>query len=517
MPPILSLQKVTKQYPGVVALSSVDFTLDQGEVRALLGKNGAGKSTLVKILSGAVQPDSGEIRIDDKPVSIPNPRAAFELGICTVYQEMSLVPGLTVAENILLGRWPQLRVGAFSMIDRGKIRKMAKAALDQLEVNLNLDDEVSRLSIAQQQLVEIAKAISFSPRVMVLDEPTSALPASEVAVLHKVVRRLAQQGHGIIYVTHRLQEIPHVADTVTVLRDGKVTGTIPVADATPRRIAQMMIGADWQPSEWGTQSTPGEVKLAVRHLNREGWLNDVSFDLHAGEVLGIAGLLGSGRTELVRAIFGADAIDSGEIQVKGTVVAHPSPERMKKHGVGLTPEHRKRQGLILPFAVMDNLTLASLNRVSVRGILQPQREQTLAKNMVDSLSIKTASLSVPTGTLSGGNQQKVVIGNWLNTLPDVLLMDEPTRGIDIQAKEQIFRLVRELVQRGIGVLFISSEIEEVMEVADRILVMNRGYLTHQFRRGEIDLETLMTLVMEEVGHGQDGTSPSPASRMESHA
>ncbi|MCC7162792.1 MAG: sugar ABC transporter ATP-binding protein [Anaerolineae bacterium] len=517
MPPILSLHQVTKQYPGVLALDNVDFSLDKGEVRALLGKNGAGKSTLVKILSGANQPDSGEIRIDDKPVSIPDTRAAFDMGICTVYQEMSLVPGLTVAENILLGRWPQLRLGAFSMIDHAKIRKIARGALDQLEVTLNLDEQVSRLSIAQQQLVEIAKAISFSPRVMVLDEPTSALPAGEVAVLHKVVRRLAEQGHGIIYVTHRLQEIPRVADTVTVLRDGKVVGTIQVAEATPKRIANMMIGADWQPTEWGAKSNPGAVKLAVRHLNRKGWLNDVTFELYGGEVLGIAGLLGSGRTELVRAIFGADAIDSGEIQVNGTIVSHPSPNRMKANGIGLTPEDRKRQGLILPFAVLDNLTLASLNRLNIHGILQRQRAQGLAMGMVESLSIKTASLSVPTGTLSGGNQQKVVIGNWLNTQPDVLLMDEPTRGIDIQAKEQIFHLVRDLAQQGIGILFISSEIEEVLEVADRILVMNRGYLTHQFRRGEIDLETLMTLVMEEIGHGQDTASTSPASVAAPHA
>jgi sugar transport system ATP-binding protein len=500
MAAILALEKVAKQYPGVVALDNVDFFLEQGEVRALLGKNGAGKSTLVKILSGAVRPDSGEIRIDGKLVTIQSPRDAFQQGICTVYQELSLVPGLTVAENITLGRWPKQRVLGMDIpaIDHRHIRKIAQAALDQLEVNLKLDEIVSRLSVAQQQIVEIAKAISFDPRVLVLDEPTSALASHEVEVLHRVVRRLAKQGHAIIYVTHRLQEIPHVADSVTVLRDGKHIGTISAAEATPARIANMMIGADWQRTDWGAGGEVGEVKLSVRNLTRDGSLRDVSFDLRAGEVLGIAGLLGSGRTELVRAIFGRDPVDSGEIQVNGETVAHPSPTTMKARGVGLTPEDRKRQGLVLSFSVQDNLTLACMNRISVQGVLQKQRERALAREMVDSLGIKTPSLGVLTGTLSGGNQQKVVVGNWLNTLPSVLLMDEPTRGIDIQAKEQIFSLVRELARRGIAVLFISSEVEEVLDVSDRILIMNRGRITGEVMRDAVNVEKLLEMVMEEI-------------------
>jgi ribose transport system ATP-binding protein len=493
MAAILALEKVAKQYPGVVALDEVDFFLEQGEVRALLGKNGAGKSTLVKILSGAVRPDSGEIRIDGKLVTIQSPRDAFQQGICTVYQELSLVPGLTVAENITLGRWPKQRVLGMDIpaIDRRHIRKIARTALDQLEVDLKLDEIVSRLSVAQQQIVEIAKAISFDPRVLVLDEPTSALASHEVEVLHKVVRRLAKQGHAIIYVTHRLQEIPHVADSVTVLRDGKHIGTISAAEATPARIANMMIGADWQRTDWGAGGEVGEVKLSVRNLSRDGLLRDVSFDLRAGEVLGVAGLLGSGRTELVRAIFGRDPVDSGEIQVNGETVAHPSPTTMKALGVGLTPEDRKRQGLVLSFSVQDNLTLACMNRISVQGVLQKQRERALAREMVDSLGIKTPSLGVLTGTLSGGNQQKVVVGNWL-------LMDEPTRGIDIQAKEQIFSLVRELARRGIAVLFISSEVEEVLDVSDRILIMNRGRITGEVMRDAVNVEKLLEMVMEEI-------------------
>ena len=498
MAPILALEQLSKRYPGVVALDHVDLTVEKGEVRALLGKNGAGKSTLVKILSGAVHPDSGRILIEGNPVTIAGPRAAFEQGICTVYQEMSLVPGLTVAENILLGRWPQQRLVGLSVINRKAIRPIAQAALDQLEVSIDLDEQVSRLSVAQQQLIEIAKAISFNPRVLVLDEPTSALAAGEMEVLHKVVRRLAEQGHAIIYVTHRLQEIPRVADTVTVLRDGKLIGTIAASEATPARIANMMIGADWQRTEWGAGGQTGEVKLAVRRVNRKGLLHDVSFEVRGGEVLGLAGLLGSGRTELVRAVFGLDPIDSGEIYVKGKLVKHLTPITMKANGVGLTPEDRKRQGLVLIFSVQDNLTQASLNRFSVRGVLQKARGTALAKEMVKALDIKTPGLGVSTGTLSGGNQQKVAVGNWLNTLPDILLMDEPTRGIDIQAKEQIFSLVRDLARRGLAVLFISSEIEEVLDVADRILIMNQGRITSEVKPDETDLETLLALVMEET-------------------
>ena len=497
MPPILALEQLCKQYPGVIALDHVDFTMEKGEVRALLGKNGAGKSTLVKILSGAVHPDSGTIRIDGQPVTISSTGDAFHQGICTVYQELSLVPGLTVAENILLGRWPKQRILGLSVINRKAIRPIAKAALDQLEVSLDLDEQVSRLSVAQQQLIEIAKAISFNPRGLVLDEPTSALAANEVDVLHKVVRRLAEQSHAIIYVTHRLQEIPHVADSVTVLRDGKDMGTITAAEATPAVIANRMIGADWQRTEWGTGGQPGEVKLAVRNLNRKGLLHDVSFEVRGGEVLGIAGLLGSGRTELLRAIFGLDKMDSGEVYVKGELMRDPTPLSMKAHNVGLTPEDRKRQGLVLLFSVQDNLTLASLNRFSSRGVLQRSRGATLAREMVKSLDIKTPGLGVATSTLSGGNQQKVVVGNWLNTLPEILLMDEPTRGIDIQAKEQIFHLVRHLASQGLAVVFISSEIEEVLDVADRILVMNQGRITGEVKPDEIDLEELLARVMEE--------------------
>lgn len=496
---ILILEGIYKRYPGVVALDHVDFTLEAGEVRALLGKNGAGKSTLVKILSGAVRQDSGTIKLDGRSIMIDSPRDAFDQGIYTVYQEMSLVPGLTVAENILLGRWPRRNVlGVGRMVDHQAIRRVAAKALEELEVDINLDEKVSRLDVAEQQIVEIAKAISFDPRVLVLDEPTSALAASEVSVLHRLVRRLVTQGRAVIYVTHRLQEIPHVADTVTVLRDGLNVGTITVDEATPERISHMMIGFDWQRTERERDNHIGQAKLSVSGLSRKNVLHDVSFNVRGGEVLGIAGLMGSGRTELLRAIFGLDPVDSGTIAVDGEVVRAPSPIAMKLHGVGMTPEDRKHDGLVLSSSVKTNLTLASMHLMSNVGVLDFDREQAMADDMVENISIKTSNLNVKVRTLSGGNQQKVVIGNWLNTQPSVLIMDEPTRGIDIQAKEQIFDLMRDLAQRGLAVLFVSSEIEEVLDVADRILIMNQGRITGEVLPDQINLEALLALVMEEV-------------------
>ena len=379
MTPILALEQVSKQYPGVVALDRVDFNLEQGEVRALLGKNGAGKSTLVKILSGAVHPDSGTIRIDGQPVTIADPQDAFEQGICTVYQEMSLVPGLTVAENILLGRWPHRRRA-------GPVRHQPlKGPADRqgrARPTRSLDQSGRGGWPAQRGTTATDRnrqgASRCSPRVLVLDEPTSALASGEVDVLHRVVRRLAEQGQAIIYVTHRLQEIPHVADSVTVLRDGRLIGTITAQEATPARIAKMMIGSDWQRTEWGGQTQVGEVKLAVqkpeprrgaeRHFVRGARRRGARARRPAG--------LGPHRARARH--FRAGPGGRGEIYVKGERVSHPTPENMKTHGVGLTPEDRKRQGLVLPFSVRDNLTMASMDRFSVSGVLQRSRASEMA-------------------------------------------------------------------------------------------------------------------------------------------
>lgn len=493
MPPTLEVQNITKQYPGVRALDGVSLSVNAGEVRALLGKNGAGKSTLIKILSGAQSPDSGSILIEGKPVSLSNPTDSFSVGIGTVYQEMSLIPGLTVAENILLGRWSQVGLG---IIDRRRTLAVAREALDTMGANLDLNAVVSSLSIPERQIVEIAKALSFKPKVLILDEPTSSLPQAEVAHLLTLIRKLAASGVAVIYVSHRLQEIPQVADSVSVMREGSLIGTIPVAESSPEIIANMMIGDTWNKGySHSGERRQEEPILSVKHLKIKHYLDDVSFDLHGGEVLGIAGLLGSGRTELLHAIFGLQDYDDGVIEVDGVPVRKPSPALMREKGIGLTPEDRKLKGLVLPLSVEDNLVLSSMNRISTRQVISPKKRRSLAQAVRESLAIKTASLATPVEQLSGGNQQKVVIGKWLNAQVRVLMLDEPTRGIDIQAKDQVYTLVRRLATEGVGVIFVSSELEEVIEVADRILILNRGRFRAEIPGADANLEHILTLAM----------------------
>ena len=496
--PILKVEKICKNYTGVRALDNVDFELQAGEVRALLGKNGAGKSTLVKILSGATSPTSGSISLNGQPITIHSPSDAFSAGIATVYQEMSLVKGLTVAENILLGRWPQKNILFLKVIDQKQMLDRAKEALELMGVNLSLKEIVGHLNVPEQQLVEIAKAVSFHPKVLILDEPTSALPQAEVDHLLKLVRQLAKNGVAVIYVSHRLQEIPRVADSLTVLRDGQLIGTIPTKEATPEKIANMMIGGEWTKTlvEFHEVEKKDPV-LSVIDLNRSKYLHNISFDLYKGEVVGIAGLLGSGRSELLRAIFGLDPIDSGTICIDGVPIHNPSPTEMKDRGLGLTPEDRKAQGLVMVLDVADNLTLSCFDRISNNQIISLSKRDNLATQMVDAMTIQTPSLETPVLSLSGGNQQKVVIGKWLNAQVRILLMDEPTRGIDIQSKEQVYKLVRDLAEQGISVIFVSSEVEEVVKVSDRILILNQGRICSEIPASQADLEQVLALCMKE--------------------
>jgi ABC-type sugar transport system ATPase subunit len=495
--PILRVENICKHYPGVQALKGVDFELKAGEVRALLGKNGAGKSTLVKILSGATSPDSGKIFVEGKEISIRSPGNAFAAGIATVYQEMSLIKGLTVAENILLGRWPRWRMIGVQVIDQERTLEEASKALAMMGVSLNLRELVSRLSVPERQMVEIAKAVSFKPKVLILDEPTSALPQAEVDLLLALVRRLAENGVAVIYVSHRLQEIPRVADSLTVLRDGQNIGTIPIQEGTPETIANMMIGGEWAKTLVEHRAVKTEARLSVRNLSRKRYLHNVSFDLNVGEVLGIAGLLGSGRTELLRAIFGLDPIDEGTILLDGIQLSNPNPRMMKAHGVGMTPEDRKGEGLVLPMSVGDNLILSCFERISRNNMISSQSAKNLANEMVEAMSIQTPNLEAKALSLSGGNQQKLVIGKWLNSKVKILLMDEPTRGIDIHAKEQVYSLVRELAKEGISVIFVSSELEEVINVSDRILVLNQGRIVCELPAAQADLEQVLALAMKE--------------------
>lgn len=493
----LQTTRLRKVYPGTVALDDVSLTFEAGSVSALVGKNGAGKSTLVKILSGATDATAGQVFLDGLEVRFRSPKDAFDRGMATVYQELSLIPELTVGENILLGRLPKRRGLGGIAVDWPKVYERADAILRSLNVDLDVNVKAGRLSVAQQQVVEIAKAMSFHPSVLMLDEPTSALAHHEVAGLFDLVRKLSGQGVAVVYITHRLQELEDIADTVSVLRDGRFVGKVPVAEATPKRIVEMMFGETVQKSRPAGLEVRREPVLEVRHLSMKGRLTDVNLTLYKGEVLGIAGMLGSGRTEVLMSLFGAMRFDEGEILVEGRTVRSPTPARMKRAGMGLTPESRKEQGIVLLLSTLDNACLAALDRVSRHGVIWKGLQREVVERTVRDLQITVADIEQPISSLSGGNQQKVVVGNWLNTKPRIMLFDEPTRGIDVQAKQQVFQIIWRLSMRGISSIFVSSELEELLEVCHRIVVMRKGRLVGEVDATGLQLEQLFAMCMED--------------------
>lgn len=485
---------LSKSYPGVDALKGVDLALAAGEVRALLGKNGAGKSTLVRILSGAEVPDSGALRVAGRRVDVFTPAHATTLGVATVRQELSLVPELSVAENIFLGRWP--RRGRAWFIDQDAVRREAAAVLAEFGVRIDPAAKVCKLSTAQQQLVEIARGLSFKPTVLILDEPTSSLPDSEVEILLRAIRALARRGVAIVYVSHRMDEIQQIADRVTVLRDGRHIETLPIADAPTAEIVRLMTGgATTAPGRAGLHRSTGRVALQVNGLASAAKLKGVSFEVREGEIVGLAGLLGSGRTELLRAIYGLDPVVAGRIEIFGRHVADRSPRAMLRHGVGLAPEDRKKEGLVLDMSISNNLVLSSLHKVVRAFLLSRRRQAQLSRQAVARVSVKLASLLDPVRALSGGNQQKVVLGKCLNADVKVLLLDEPTRGVDIEAKGQIYELLRRWVAQGAAVVVASSETEELMHLCDRLLIMKDGAIAGERSVARADLAEVMAVAM----------------------
>jgi len=487
---------IRKEYPGTVALDKVSVKFERGSVHALIGKNGAGKSTLVKILAGAVRATGGQILIDGREVELRSPTDAFDKGIATVYQELSLVPELSVAENILLGRLPGRKGFGGVVIDWPEVFTRAEAVLDDMQVSLDVRARAAELGVAQQQVVEIAKTMSFNPSVLVLDEPTSALAQHETESLFKLIRKLAEKGVAIIYITHRLEELQKIADVVTVLRDGKHIGTIEVEKARPEQIVQMMFGEVVQKERPVDLKAGDRAVLEVKNLGSKGSFNEIDFTLYEGEILGIAGMLGSGRTELLKAIFGAESFDQGQIIIDGRVVRPVTPNRMKNLGVAFTPEDRKEEGLVQILSTRANMCLASLARISTRGFTTKKREQAAVKDMVKKLDIQVSDIEQQVSSLSGGNQQKVVVGNWLNTHPRIMLFDEPTRGVDVQAKQQIFQIMWDLSRRRISSIFVSSELEELIEVCHRILIMKKGRIVDDVRPRNLSPNRLFVLCME---------------------
>lgn len=491
---VLACRGLTKRFGTVTALRAVDFELRRGEVRALLGKNGAGKSTIVNLLSGSLQPDEGTIELDGKVVEWSGPRAAQEGGIAVVHQEFSLVPGLSVAENITLGRWPQK--GGF--VDKTAVKDLARIALGRLGVEIPLTIEVGLLPLAEQQMVEIAKALVDEPHVLILDEPTSALNTHEVDALIKLIRRLAATGMSIIYVSHRMKEIPLVADTLTVLRDGEEIGTHEVASISSDQVAELISGdakeATVHPKH---DRTSAPVVLEVQGLTVPHRLNGISFTLHEGEVLGIAGLLGSGRTELLESIFGLRDDAEGEIIVHGTTHGRRHPRKMLDLGVAYTSEDRKGSGIVPLLGIDENLLLSARGRVLPKFWLNAKAEARIVAEAMTSMSVRASSPQQEIGTLSGGNQQKGVIGRALAAKMRILLLDEPTRGVDLHAKAQIYGLIRDLADNGVSSIFVSSELEEIAEVCDRVLVLRDGHIHEELIGSEGTAERILALAMRQ--------------------
>jgi ribose transport system ATP-binding protein len=505
--PVLEMRGIRKAFPGVVALSGVDLTLHAGEVHMLLGENGAGKSTLMKILSGAYRKDGGKIRVGGREVEIAGPRHALELGIRVIYQELNLVPQLSVAENIFLGAAPTRLPG---VIDRRQLTTRAAALLADLGMDLDPAAPLSRLSLAQRQMVEIAKALRQDAAILVMDEPTSALTSREVDQLFTLIERLVARGVAVVYITHRLDEVYRIGRRVTVLRDGANVASRLLSDVTVGELVRLMANRDVSDQFPRRRSTPGKTLLAVEGLGRHKTLSDISFTLRAGEVVGIAGLLGAGRSELARVLAGADRADAGRIVCDGEPVIFRSPADAITKGIGLLPEDRKAEGLVAGLTVARNVALPHGRRLAAAGVLPSGCEERLAEPVVKDLRIK-ATPSQEVRLLSGGNQQKVVLGKWLAGAARLFIFDEPTRGVDVGAKVEIYQLINRLTEAGAGVLMISSELPELLGMSDRILVMRGGRIQAEFAAAEATQERVLSAALGLSGAAHPPVSDAPAS------
>lgn len=500
--PVLEVTGIHKQFPGVRALSDAGLRLYPGEVHTLMGQNGAGKSTLIKVLTGVYQPDRGSIVFAGEAIAPRSTQDAQDLGISTVYQEVNLCPNLSVAENIFIGRYPR----RWGMIDWRRMRQQAQALLTRLQVHIDVRQPLASFPLAIQQMVAIARALSISARVLILDEPTSSLDEAEVQLLFSNLRALREQGMAILFVTHFLEQTYAISDRITVMRNGEREGEYLCSDLSRLALVNKMIGAapdaqelhaTGQHEAQAASAGAGEIVLRTRGAARRGVLAPLDLVIRKGELLGLAGLLGSGRTETARMLFGADRIDSGAIEIKGRARALATPRDAIAHGVGFCSEDRKHEGAILDLSVRENLILALQARQGLLRAIPLRRQQALADHYVQQLGIKTASIETPIGTLSGGNQQKVLLARWLATEPTLMILDEPTRGIDVRAKQEIMDYVTSLCRKGMSILFISSELPEVLRVSDRIVVMRDRKACGEYRRGELDDSTVLHVIAGE--------------------
>jgi rhamnose transport system ATP-binding protein len=486
--PVLALRAVRKSFGAVAALRDVRLELHAGQVHALLGENGAGKSTLVKILAGVHQPDAGAVELDGRPVTFSGPAAALAAGIAVIYQEPTLFPDLSVAENIFVGRQP---LRGLRRIDAAAMRAQAAALFDRLGVRMDVDRPARGLSIADQQLVEIAKALSLDTRVLIMDEPTAALSGVEVDRLFAVVRSLREAGTAVLFISHRLDEVFALCQRITVLRDGQWVSTDDAGELSVDQVVRRMVGREVSALFPKQDAAVREPRLTVSGLTRAGYFQDVSFTVHSGEIVALAGLVGAGRSEVIQAVFGIDRYDSGTVEVAGKRLPVGNPRAAIAAGVALVPEDRRQQGLVMELSVQRNATLPRRWSLARLGLLSGQAERRTAAEWTRRLNVRAAGLGEPVSTLSGGNQQKVVLAKWLSTAPGVLIVDEPTRGIDIATKAEVHQLLSGLAAEGVAVLMVSSELPEVLGMADRVLVMHEGRLVADIPRARADEESVM--------------------------
>jgi len=490
---LLQMQGIGKAFPGVKALEGVHLSVRSGQVHALLGENGAGKSTLIKILSGAYTRDEGEILFEGQPVDIRTPADAERLGISTIYQEFNLTQHMTIAENIFLGHLPK-KAGR---VDWSTVRRRSRELLDSLDVGLDVDMLTGSLTVAQQQMVEIAKALNRNTRVLIMDEPSAVLGERDIERLFDVVRRLQASGIGIVYISHRLKEIFELADEVTVLKDGRYVDTRRVADVTMDDLVRLMVGRDLVDVFPKRRTKPGEVVLEVSGLAQPKLARDVSFSVRSGEIVSLAGITGSGRTEVARVIFGADKATSGQMRLGGQPYRPRSPRDAINHGVALVNEDRKKEGLLLKLQVFFNITVSGLDRLARYRVLRLKEEKSLVAKWIESLRIKTPGQNFMVVNMSGGNQQKVVLARWLSLGIKVFIMDEPTRGIDVGSKAEIYQIMSDLAEQGVAIIMISSELPEVLGMSDRVIVMREGRTVKEINRAEATEELVMQYA---VGH-----------------
>ena len=485
---IVEMEHINKSFPGVKALDDVSFCLRAGEVMALLGENGAGKSTLMKILSGVYQKDSGTIHIFGKEVQDLNPKKAQELGVAIIHQELNLCGHLTVAENIFLGHETMKK----GLLSDKEMRLKAKKVLDELNMDISADAVVGDLAVSKQQMIEIAKALSINAKILIMDEPTSALTSKEIEDLFVIIRKLTSQGMGIVYISHRLEELQHIVDRITIMRDGKYITSMDFKDTSLQAIITNMVGREIKEKFPRVSCVRGRKILEVKHLNAGNMVKDINLELFEGEIVGIAGLMGAGRTETTRAIFGVDSKESGEIILDGETIHINNPMDAIRAGIVLAPEDRKKDGLCTKLSIRENVGLPNLDFLSNRfGVIKRKKEEKITMEAVENLKIKVASIENNADSLSGGNMQKVVVGKWLARKSRVVIFDEPTRGIDVGAKVEIYHLMNDLKKQGIGVMFVSSEMPEVIGISDRVIVMCDGRITGVFSTDEVSQDLIL--------------------------